>query len=89
MVIWRRDVDSDLCPIRGRFRDDTDDGVFMFGGGSVAVAVLARLARGRGGEGGFVGGGVFDGGEGVALGGGEGDVAGGCGDAFLGGGVDA
>jgi len=83
MVIWRRNVDSDLCPVRGRFRDDTNDGVFMLGGG-VAVAHFTRLTWGRGGEGGVVGGGVFDGGKGVALGRGEGDVAGVCGDAFFG-----
>ena len=89
MVIWRSDVDSDFCPIRGSFRDNTKNGIFVVVG-SNAFADFTGLAWCRGRERGFVRRRVFDGAEGVALWGGEGDVAGVVrGSAFLGGGVNA
>lgn len=86
-MVWRRDIDGDFCPALGRgLCHDTHDGVFVLGT-QETVADFTRLARCGCGEWGVVGGGVgFDGAERVALGGGEGDVAGGVGDAFFGGG---
>lgn len=85
-MVRRRDIDGNLCPaLGGGLRHDTDDGVFVLGT-LETVADFTRLAGCGCGERGIVGGVGFDGAERVALGSGEGDVAGGVGDAFFGGG---
>ena len=75
-VVGRRDIDGYLCAAFGcGFRNDTHDGIFMFGT-EETVANFTGLAGCGGWEWGVVGGGVgFDGAERVALRGGEGDVA--------------